>query len=103
VKIVDEDTLYNIIRENLRVLFIRFFSEAQLQITVQNFFGNQFTPLEWFLVPPSAVAEAVDLIKSGDITNYRYDRATAKFTPNNLVQNEGQTVPQKPFDGLSSY
>jgi hypothetical protein len=83
VEIVDEYTLYNVSRKKLENLIHQIFSEAQLQLTIQDRFGNPFTPREWFLVPPSSVAEAVDLIKSGDITKYKYDRATARFTPSN--------------------
>lgn len=80
VKVVDEYTLYNVSRTKLETLIHQIFSEAQLQITIQDRFGKPFMPCEWFLVPPNAVAEAVNLIKSGDITDYHYDRKTTKFT-----------------------
>ena len=83
VEIIDEYTLYNVSRKKLESLIHQIFSEAQLQITIQDRFGKPFTPREWFLVPPNAVAEAVELIKSGDITRFKYDRVTARFTPNN--------------------
>lgn len=83
VEIVDEYTLYNVSRKKLESLIHQIFSEAQLQITIQDRFGNPFKPREWFLVPPSAVSEAVNLIKSGDITRYKYDRTTANFIANN--------------------
>ena len=79
VEIVDEYTLYNVSRKKLESLIHQIFSEAQLQITIQDRFGKPFTPREWFLVPPNAVAEAVELIKSGDITKFRYERDTASF------------------------
>ena len=79
VEIIDEYTLYNVSRKKLENLIHQIFSEAQLQITIQDRFGNPFTPREWFLLPPNAVAEAVELIKSGDITKFKYDRETAKF------------------------
>ena len=79
VEIIDEYTLYNVSRKKLENLIHQIFSDAQLQITIQDRFGKPFTPREWFLVPPQAVAEAVDLIKSGAITEYRYDRDSASF------------------------
>lgn len=79
VEIIDEYTLYNVSRKKLENLIHQIFSDAQLQITIQDRFGKPFTPREWFLVPPNAVAEAVELIRSGDITRFKYDRKTAKF------------------------
>jgi len=79
VEVIDEYTLYNISRKKLETMIHRIFSDAQLQILIKDRFGKPFTPREWFLVPPAAVAEAVDLIQSGEITNYRYDRSSASF------------------------
>lgn len=79
VEVIDEYTLYNVSSKKLESLIHQIFSEAQLQITIQDRFGKPFTPREWFLVPPNAVAEAVELIKSGDITNFKYNRDTASF------------------------
>ena len=79
VEIIDEYTLYNVSRKKLESLIHQIFSEAQLQITIQDRFGKPFTPREWFLVPPNAVAEAVELIKSGAITDYHYNRNIASF------------------------
>ena len=87
VEIIDEYTLYNVSRKKLENLIHQIFSEAQLQITIQDRFGKPFTPREWFLVPPNAVAEAVELIKSGDITGFRYDRKSAKFVARNRAPN----------------
>ena len=79
VEIIDEYTLYNVSRKKLEKLIHQIFSDAQLQITIQDRFGNPFTPREWFLVTPTAVAKAVDFIKSGEIVNHIYDRDTATF------------------------
>lgn len=83
VEIIDEYTLYNVSPKKLESLIHQIFSEAQLQITIQDRFGKPFTPREWFLVPPNAVAEAVELIKSGDFTRFKYDRKAAKFVARN--------------------
>ena len=79
VEIIDEYTLYNVSRKKLESLIHQIFSEAQLQITIQDRFGKPFTPREWFLVPPNAVAEAVELIKTGKITEHKYNLKTASF------------------------
>jgi hypothetical protein len=36
-------------------------------------FGVPFKPREWFLVPLFAINEAVERIRDGSITGYRYD------------------------------
>lgn len=79
VEIIDEYTLYNVNRKKLESLVHQIFSDAQLQIFIKDRFGKPFSPREWFLVTPSAVAEAVELIKSTEIKNYRYDVKSAKF------------------------
>ena len=79
VEVVDEYTLYNINRRKLENLIHKIFSEAQFQVTITDRFGKPFTPREWFLVPPEAVAEAVELIRTGKITEYKYDRDSASL------------------------
>lgn len=79
VEVIDEYTLYNVSRKKLENLIHRIFADAQLQITIQDRFGKPFTPREWFLTTPDAVAEAVELIKSGEIVNYKYNREKASF------------------------
>jgi len=79
VEVIDEYILYNISRKKLESLIHQIFSDAQLEITIQDRFGKPFQPREWFLVPPEAVAYAVELIKSGEIKDYWYDRASASF------------------------
>ena len=79
VEVIDEYTLYNVSRKKLESLIHQIFSNAQLQISIKDRFGKPFTPREWFLVSPEAVAEAVELIKSGKITDYIYDRDSVSF------------------------
>ena len=79
VEIVDEYTLYNINRVKLERLLQRIFSTARLAITIKDRFGNPVQPNEWFMIPAEAVAEAVQLIKSGEVNQYRYDAQTAQF------------------------
>ena len=79
VEVVDEYTLYNINRRKLENLIHKIFSEAQFQVTIMDRFGKPFTPREWFLVPSEAVAEAVELIRTGKITEYKYDRDSASL------------------------
>jgi hypothetical protein len=38
-----------------------------------------YTPKEWFSVPLGIVEQAIDLIISGDIINYHYDKFSQKI------------------------
>jgi hypothetical protein len=45
-------------------------------------FGHPVIPREWFLVPLFVIDEAVEKIKDGTITGYRYDpKAAALVRP----------------------
>ncbi|MEA2056756.1 MAG: GIY-YIG nuclease family protein [Patescibacteria group bacterium] len=51
----------------------RVFSEATLDITITDKHGKDYTPTEWYSVPIQAIRHTIDLIDSGEITNYMYD------------------------------
>ena len=36
--------------------------------------GIRHTPREWFIVPLKAIEQAITLLISGEIVNYRYDK-----------------------------
>ena len=72
--------LSNINRAKLENLIQRIFDPARLDIEMKDRFGNPVTPREWFLVPLFAIDEAVDRIKDGTITDYRYNPAAAALT-----------------------
>lgn len=71
--------LFNINRAGLEVLIHRLFSEAQLDLTITDRFGQPVKPREWFLVPLDAIDEAVARIRDGTITEYRYDPSAARL------------------------
>lgn len=50
----------------------RVFSETALDITITDKHGKDYTPTEWYSVPIQAIRHAIDLIDSGEITNYLY-------------------------------
>lgn len=77
VEIVATYTLYNVNRVRLENLIHRIFATAQLNIEIRDRFGNPVVPREWFLVPLFAVDEAVEKIRDGTITDYRYDPKAA--------------------------
>lgn len=83
VEVVATYQLSNINRTRLENLFHRIFSPAQLELTIEDRFGNPVKPREWFLVPLQAIDEAVERIRDGSITQCVYDPKKAA-----LVRNE---------------
>jgi hypothetical protein len=79
VEIVATYRLFNISRIRLENLIHRVFDPARLDIEIMDRFGRPVLPREWFLVPLFVVDEAVEKIKDGTITEYRYDPSQAKL------------------------
>ena len=64
-------------------LFHRIFGSAQIDISIDDRFGNPVKPREWFLVPLQVIDEAVQRVKDGTIADVVYDAMTAQFIPAN--------------------
>ena len=79
VEILATFELYNINRTKLEKLIHRIFENAQLDIEIEDRFGNPVKPREWFLVPFFIIDEVVERIKDGSISNYVYDSANARL------------------------
>jgi len=79
VEIVATYELYNINRTKLENLIHRIFEPARLEIEIMDRFGRPVVPREWFLVPLFVIKEAVERIKDGTISGYRYDPQGAKL------------------------
>jgi T5orf172 domain len=79
VEVVATYTLHNLNRMKLEGLFHQLFAGAQLDLSLEDRFGQTVKPREWFLVPLQAIDEAVKRIVDGSITAYRYDRAQARL------------------------
>lgn len=71
--------LSGINRIKLEGIFHRIFAAAQLDLAIQDRFGKEVRPHEWFLVPLNVIDEAVQRIRDGSITNVRYDPASARL------------------------
>ena len=82
VEIVATYELYNINRTKLENLIHRIFEPARLQVEIMDRFGRPVIPREWFLVPLFVIKEAVERIKDGSISGYRYDPDTATLLNN---------------------
>ena len=79
VEIIAEYKLFNINRTKLEKLIHRFFADAAYDIEITDRFGKPVRPREWFLVPLHVIDEAVERIKDGTITEYRYDAKSARL------------------------
>jgi hypothetical protein len=73
VELIASYKLSNISRIKLENLIHRIFDVARLDIEIKDRFGNPIIPREWFLVPVFVIDEAIERIKDGTITEYRYD------------------------------
>lgn len=79
VEVIATYKLHNINRTKLENIFHRLFGAAQLDLTIEDRFGNPVKPREWFLVPLQVIDEAVNRIRDGSITSVVYDRSSAKL------------------------
>lgn len=76
VKIVAEFKTYNMNTQKFEDLLHRFFGQCQISIDVFDNNGSRHTPREWFQVPYEVIEQAVKLIVTGEVVNYKYDRET---------------------------
>lgn len=79
VEVVATYKLHNLNRVRLENIFHRLFGAAQLDLTIEDRFGNPVKPREWFLVPLQVIDEAVARIRDGSITEAVYDPQTARL------------------------
>jgi hypothetical protein len=79
VEVIATYKLHNINRVKMENLFHRIFGSAQIDISIDDRFGNPVKPREWFLVPLQVIDEAVQRIKDGTIADFIYDAKTASF------------------------
>ncbi|MCY1527304.1 hypothetical protein D9M68_623670 [compost metagenome] len=79
VEVVATYKLHNLNRTRLENIFHRLFGAAQLDLTIEDRFGNPVKPREWFLVPLHVIDEAVERIRDGSITDVTYDPQSARL------------------------
>ncbi|MGV4416783.1 GIY-YIG nuclease family protein [Trueperella pyogenes] len=75
VKVVDVYRVYNMRTSALEHLLHRVFGSVRVDIRQMGISGESAQPSEWFIVPREVIAEAVDLVVTGDIVDYEYDKA----------------------------
>lgn len=80
VKIVTTFECYNFNPQKLEQLLHNFFGSSCLNIDIFDSNNKRYTPREWFIAPLDVIEEAIRLIISGGIVNYRYDLLNEKIT-----------------------
>jgi hypothetical protein len=86
VEVVATYKLHNLNRTRLENIFHRLFGAAQLDLTIDDRFGNPVKPREWFLVPLHVIDEAVQRIRDGTITEVIYDPKSARLAACPAIQ-----------------
>lgn len=79
VEIVATYKLAGINRTKLENLFHRIFAPAQLDLVINDRFGNPVRPREWFLVPLHVIDEVVERMRDGSIAGFSYDPKSARL------------------------
>lgn len=79
VEVVATFKLANINAKRLEALIHKFFASARLDLKLKDRFGVEVESREWFLLPLSAIEEAVEKITEGSIGDFRYDPESARL------------------------
>ncbi|MCJ1698020.1 GIY-YIG nuclease family protein [Rathayibacter caricis] len=72
VDVVASYRTYNLKASALENLLHRVFAEVRLNVTQIDRKGRDYDPSEWFIVPRGVIDQAIDMILSGDIVDYKY-------------------------------
>ncbi len=79
VEVVASYRTYNLKASALENLLHRVFAEVRLDLTQVDRKGRDYDPSEWFVVPQDVIDQAIELIMSGEIVDYVYDRASQRL------------------------
>ncbi len=74
VRIVAEYKTFNMNTQKFELLLHNFLGHCCVSIDITDKNGVRRTPREWFSVPYEVVNQAIQLIISGEVVNYKYDR-----------------------------
>jgi len=79
VEIIETYKVSNIDLTKLEKLLHKFFDAARLDMQLKERFGFDVAPREWFLVPLPVIAEAVEKLIAGTLSDYYYDPNSAEI------------------------
>ena len=86
VEVVATYRIANASAGKLENVLHRFFASARIDVKLRQEVGGFVEPREWFLVPLPTIQEAINLIRTGEIENARYDMQSAKIVQTNKSQ-----------------
>ena len=81
IEVVASYQIVNASAGRLESLLHRFFASARVDVKIRNEVGGAVEPREWFFLSLGSIKEAIELIRTGRITEVRYDLETAKIVP----------------------
>lgn len=81
IEVVASYRIVNASAGRVESLLHRFFSSARVDVKIRNEVGGAVEPREWFFVSLGSIKEAIELIRTGEITEVRYDLEAAKIVP----------------------
>lgn len=84
VKVEDDYKVYNVQPSKVEALIHKLFAAARLNLSQVDGSGKDYDPSEWFIVPLEEVQKGIELIVSGDVIHYYYDRQQQKLVPNEV-------------------
>ena len=76
VRIITTWKCYNMNPQKLEQLLHNFFGKACLNIDVFDENKKRHTPREWFIAPIEVIEQAIELIISGEVLDYKYDEVS---------------------------
>ena len=79
VKVVADYRTYNLRVSALENLLHRVFADVRLDLTQADRNGRGYDPSEWYVAPLHVIDQAINLIISGDIVSFVYDRSTERL------------------------
>lgn len=79
VDVVNTFTLHNLDPRKVEEILHAFFAGARLKIRAKDRFGKDVTATEWFLLQPKLVTQAVELLLSNTLGQYRFSPRAGKI------------------------
>lgn len=76
VQLISEYECYNVKANKFEGLLHTFFGNSCLDVKVADHKGITHTPREWFIAPLPCIKQAIQMLTTGDIVNYRFDAIT---------------------------
>jgi hypothetical protein len=83
VKIVSTYKCFNMNPQRFERLLHRFFESSCLDVEITDKMGNKYIPKEWFIAPVTVIEKSIELIISGEIINYHYDKTNGSIVNSN--------------------